>query len=112
MSDLNKCPHCNKSFIKLNQHITKSHHKYEFEVSKDNETVKMIHTFPNGNKEEVMFDHRTFIGEDETSHYQSHSPYELYYRHITKKMELSPVDQKNGKRIVVHLGRYTITNLR
>jgi hypothetical protein len=108
MSDVNKCPHCNKSFIKLNQHITKSHHKYEFEISKDKETVKMTHTFPDGKKEEIMFLHRTVSEGHDTSHYQSASPYELYHRHATKKMELSPVEQKNGKRIAIHLGRYKI----
>ena len=107
-SSKNKCPHCNKSFIKLNQHITKSHHKYEFDVSKDQEIIKMTHTFPDGKKEEVVFEGT--IGGDETMDLLQYADniYELRYYYSAKKIELSPVEQKNGKRVNIHLGVYKI----
>jgi len=111
MSDLNKCPHCNKSFIKLKQHITKSHHKYEFEVSNHPSTIKMTHTFPDGKKEEVVFNWCGNGDGERLSIYGSDKgtvKYDAKAKKISLVVGYKTVSKHETRDVDVHLGRYKI----
>jgi len=116
-SNKNKCPHCDKTFIKLNQHITKSHHQYEFILLNHSEhdyieSIKMIHTFPDGKKEELVFNRCGSGNNDRVGVYDCIEG-TVYYDEEAKKIRLvvsyKRVNQYETRNVDVHLGRYKIT---
>jgi hypothetical protein len=122
MSNKTKCPHCDKEFVSVKQHITKMHNKYTFVIPKAlkkyilgnfegedvTDNIKLIHVNPDGIVKEHIFDSDiTRAGVNGEDLIVECNRYILRWTYETDVMYLEDVLNPDTS-VRVHIGRYKV----